>query len=220
MSYLNKFGRLAVTVAPAAEPITRSEAKAWLRIEDATTADDALIDDLITAARQWVEQYLERKLVTQTVTQTLDDWPDRREADTGSQQARISDVTESALPWVELLTSPVQSVSSVVTYDDSDNAATWNAANYRLSVSGDRARIAPVGGNAWPVATRDTDAVVITYVAGYGDATDVPFPIRLAIKQLVLHWYENREALNIGSISKEFELNMRAALVSYKVFTL
>lgn len=216
MTYLNKLGRLAVTVEPAAEPITRSEAKAWLRIEDATTADDGIIDLLITNARAWVEQYLERKLITQTVTQTLDDWPDQNSAQYDfSGTARISDVTESPVPYLELLAAPVQSVSSVVTYDDSDNASTWDSGNYRLSTPGDRSRIAPVGGNAWPVATRDTDAVIVTYVAGYGaSGADVPGPIKMAMYQLIALWYENREAMGDAPDS------VRATLIPYKVFTL
>jgi len=42
-----------VSTAPASEPITLAEAKLYLRVD--TTADDALITALITAARETVE---------------------------------------------------------------------------------------------------------------------------------------------------------------------
>lgn len=45
----------------ATEPITREEAKRHLRVE--FDDDDALIDGLIVAARQWAEDFLNRPLV-------------------------------------------------------------------------------------------------------------------------------------------------------------
>src|SRR5690242_5035242 len=54
-----------VTVQPASEPITISQAKRHLRVDWGD--DDAYITDLITAARQWCENGLRRALITQTL---------------------------------------------------------------------------------------------------------------------------------------------------------
>lgn len=51
-----------VTVADAAsEPVSRTDAKNWMRIEDYTT-DDTMIDQLITAARQHIEKLTSKSL--------------------------------------------------------------------------------------------------------------------------------------------------------------
>lgn len=192
-AYLNSNGRVEVTTAPAAEPVSTATAKEWIRLESGVTADDTLIDGLVTAARVWVERYIQRKLITQTIRQTLDDWPNASQTRDLPREGRISDAISGDAAYVELLASPVQSITSVTTYNDSDTATTWSSSNYRLSASGDRARIVPVGSASWPTATRNSDGVEIVYQAGYGDAaSDVPEAIVTAVKFLVAHWYENR----------------------------
>ena len=49
-------------------PITLAEAKAWIKVDTAITADDTLITELIKAARQQVEGFLGISLIHRTVT--------------------------------------------------------------------------------------------------------------------------------------------------------
>ena len=65
--------KLALSAAPATEPITLTEAKLWLKVDDST--DDDLITALIIAARQACEDYTHRSLITQTWQMTLDRFP-------------------------------------------------------------------------------------------------------------------------------------------------
>ena len=58
---------------PAVEPVTLSEAKAHLRVD--STDDDAYIATLITAAREWVEAYLDRTLVHTQWVMRFDRFP-------------------------------------------------------------------------------------------------------------------------------------------------
>ena len=51
--------------APAAEPISLVEAKAWLRLD--TADDDAVVTPLIVAARQAVEAEARVRLISQTL---------------------------------------------------------------------------------------------------------------------------------------------------------
>ncbi|MCJ8334558.1 MAG: hypothetical protein MJH10_09995 [Epibacterium sp.] len=54
-------------------------------------------------------------------------------------------------------------------------------------------RLALKSGQTWPVATRPTNGVEISYVAGYGDnASDVPKGLRRAVKQLAARLYQSR----------------------------
>ncbi len=50
------------------EPITLAEAKAWIKVDTAITADDTLITELIKAARQQCEGFLGISLISRTVT--------------------------------------------------------------------------------------------------------------------------------------------------------
>jgi uncharacterized phiE125 gp8 family phage protein len=47
------------------------------------------------------------------------------------------------------------------------------------------------------------DAVTVTYVAGYGNASDCPQLAQHAIRMLVGHWYENRESATVGAEVRE-----------------
>lgn len=213
-----RYGSARVTTAPAVEPVTLADLKSHLRLESGVTAEDNLLNDLITAAREWVERYTERALITQTVTQTLDDWPGLAypRGDLPAQ-GRISDVLSGGSRFVELIARPVQSITSVTIYNEANESSVWAAANYRLaSPQYDRSRLALNGGSTWPSATRSTDAIEIVYVAGYGaDGDAVPGPIKRAMKMLAASWYENR-----GDMHAEPPDDIRRTLRPYRLVTL
>lgn len=60
---------MKITVQPAIEPISVSEAKAWLKVD--WDSEDALIETLISAAREKCEQYTNRAFIEQTITETF-----------------------------------------------------------------------------------------------------------------------------------------------------
>lgn len=55
----------------ATEPVTLAEAKAWIRVDTAITADDTLITELIKVARAQCEGFLGVSLISRTVTAIL-----------------------------------------------------------------------------------------------------------------------------------------------------
>jgi len=180
------------TIAPASQPVTLTEAKAYMRVDG--TDDDTLITDLIEAATDFVESYLRRALITQTWRLTLDWFPrdyGRDEIDISNTITRAPiDYYDRAGQSIELAYLPIQSVTSIETYDDDNNATTYSASNYYLDDSG--ARITLVEGAVWPTDLRDRAAIDVTYVAGYGDsASDVPQSIRIGIRAMVQSMYEN-----------------------------
>lgn len=65
----------AVIAAPASEPVSLSEARAYLGIPAGFTARDAEITRLIAAARMRVEHDTGRSLITQARALVLDAWP-------------------------------------------------------------------------------------------------------------------------------------------------
>jgi len=175
---------------PAVEPVTLDEAKAQARVD--TNVDDALLTGLIVAARQWAESYTGRAFINQSWQMWLDlgstalgAWWD------GMREGSISSLNE--INYITLPRPPLASVTSVTFYDNSDNATVWAASNYFVDTMREPGRLALRMGAVWPVPGRLTNGIGIQYVAGYGnDASDVPDVIRLAIRQLVAHWYEHR----------------------------
>src|SRR5688572_29997630 len=57
--------------APASEPLTLAEAKLYLRVDH--TNEDALIGDMIVAARMTAESWLKRSLISQAWKLSYDD---------------------------------------------------------------------------------------------------------------------------------------------------
>ena len=204
-----------MTVAPATEPVTLSEAKAHARID--SSADDTLVTNLIIGARQWVEKYTGRALITQTWQMWFDLWPAAAEGwRDGLHEGPVSGLQQ--INYVSLPRAPLQSVSSVQYYDESDNAATWAASNYYVDTVHEPGRLALRSGATWPVPSRLANGIVIQYVAGYGgSASDVPETIRTAIRQLVAHWYEHRG--EASSATAPVPLVIQALLEPYRIRT-
>jgi uncharacterized phiE125 gp8 family phage protein len=51
----------------------------------------------------------------------------------------------------------------------------------------------PAYDESWPDYLDDYNSIVVTYVAGCGNANQVPAILKQALKMLVAHWYNQRE---------------------------
>lgn len=156
---------------PAAEPLTRAEAKAYLRID--TDAEDALLDALITAARRRVEVETGRALMVQTWRFSLDQWPLR-----GIVPAPVAPVREILSATVEAL----------------DGSAIPVPAGALTLVSDRAPALIRVDGTQVAAPARAHGGIVITFAAGYGaEAADVPADLIQAVRLIVAHFYEHRD---------------------------
>jgi uncharacterized phiE125 gp8 family phage protein len=160
---------------PAVEPVSLDEAKLHLRVDG--QEEDDLITGYLTAAREVCEDESRRAFITQTREAVLDCWP--------------------AAPWIALPRSPLQSVVSIKYTDSQGVEHTWPSSEYIVDTASSPGRVRLAYGKWWPWATlQPGTAIRVRYVAGYGDdAADVPQKYRQAIKLLVGHYYENREAV-------------------------
>lgn len=159
-----------VSVAPASEPISATEAKLQARIDD--TASDDLLTIYISAARQFVETYTGTRLVSQTVLM---------------QGSSFDDL--AALP-----VGPVISVSSV-TYLDPDGAEqTLSTAVYEVVNPGLSPSVRLKVNQSWPAIRDASDAVRVSAVCGYAA---LPDPIKGALLLIVASWFDSR---NIGPV--------------------
>jgi len=190
---------LVQTSPPAVEPLTLDEAKNHLRVDD--SADDALITAQIKAAGRHVEDHTGRQLITATWRLTLDRWP------------RSSEIS--------LPRPPLISVTSVVFERADGTQGTMDSADYFPDADSEPGRLILAEGASWPGDTlRRAAAVKVTYVAGYGPArTDVPEPVRVAMKTLIGSMYENRESEVVGTIATRLGHSLEFLLHPYRIWT-
>lgn len=161
----------------AAYPVTLTEARAHLRIDD--TAEDTLITTLITMATDYAELRMGRAIINQTWGQYLDEFPSE--------------------DYIEVKFPPLSSVTHVKYYDTSNVLQTLSSSDYEVDTISEPGIIRLVPTASWPGTYDKLNAVIITFIAGYGAAsTNVPELIRGAIKLLISHFFENREAINVG----------------------
>lgn len=186
---------LKLKTPPASEPVPLSDTKTYLRVTDSD--DDAFINGLITAVRQRFEEWAGRSLITQTWTLWLDGFP-RREKNSREGYYELPVAHYDAVQRVvEIPRSPLQSVTSLKTYDTASSATIFNSSNYLVDAVSSPGRIALNQGATWPAGLRGINAVEIEFVAGYGNASDVPE----SIKQGMLLWIK----LLFADKSKLFE---------------
>jgi uncharacterized phiE125 gp8 family phage protein len=191
--------RLKRTTNPSEEPVNLAEAKSHLRID--ISEDDTLIETLLQAAREYVEETTHRALVTQTWTLGLENWP---------RGDRI------ALPR-----PPLISVTSVVYVDSDGDSNVFAAANYNVDTVCEPGELVLAYGCSWPSATlRPMAPITVTYQAGYGGAASVPQHLKQAILLLTAHWYENRESTVTGAgvLSSEIPFTVESLIWLNRVF--
>lgn len=160
-------------VTPAASAvIATSDVKLHLRVDHST--EDTYIAALVTAATKHCEEVLSKALITQTLALNLDGFPTCRQ--------------------IDLMRPPLQSVTSVQYVDDAGATQTFSSANYHVDTNTTPGRIVLDDTATWPSTDDRPNAVTITYVAGYGDASsDIPEDIKQAVYLIVGEWYRNRE---------------------------
>lgn len=191
-----RFNRKSVVVtANADDPVvSTSDMKDFLRVTGSD--DDAKIAAYVTTATEAVKQYLRIGLQTETMVMRADGFA----GDGDDRLARLGPgVHTVSVPYVlggsgalELAFPPVQSVTSVVTYDRDNSSSTFSASKYGVDLQG--ARIYLNEGETWPTDLRAYNSVEITYVAGYG-AANVPAPIVEAIRLYVSQLFDGCEGM-------------------------
>jgi hypothetical protein len=187
---LRQYRGHVLTLAPATEPVTLAEIKAQLVIDD--SADDALLNDMITEARQEIEDVTGIAMIAQGWRLSLDRWPGNFEPWwDGVKQASIADFALSAVPgWVSLPRYPLQQIDGVTVFaEDATSAAVTVASVFDVDTYQTPGRMALKRGQTWPIALRTINAIQIDYTAGYAV---VPAPFRRAIKNMVAYMYEHR----------------------------
>lgn len=186
---------LVKSVEPTLYPVTLDDVLEHCRIT--SRDEDEVLTRAIKAATRHVERMLDRQLVTATWIYYLDDFPD-----------------ESI---ILLPKPPLQSVSSISYISATLGTATPFTA-FTVDGACEPGRVFLNYGCVWPTCRGHFNDVVITFKAGYGAAActaaasvaAVPETYKLAIRALVGHWYENREAVGVDQIGSIIPLGFAA----------
>lgn len=163
--------RPMLITAPAVEPVSLTEAKAWLREENGD--EDMLIQSLLVSARMTLEAWTRRFFITQGWRLVCDSWP-----------AHASQTFNIAF-------APFRAVSAIRIYDRNDVASLLASTSYRVSGGDQCGRI--YFNTTPPAPERPIDGVEVDFTVGYGATpAQTPDPIRRAILVLVAHWRDHR----------------------------
>ena len=177
-----KYRSITRLTEPVIEPVSLSQAKSHLRIDDEFTQDDQYIQSLVSAARYYVESVSDRTLVRSQWQLKLDQFPS----------------------WdIELPRPPLAVGDVVVRYVPSQNPSTeLTFTQFRLDRDSTPAVIRPEWNGSWPTCRGAENDITITYWAGYGESVnDIPAPARHCILLMIGHWYSTREAAIQGGMN-------------------
>ena len=162
---------------PAVEAVRLELQKTHSKIDHAD--DDVLVDSYIKTARAHLEGTYNICCITQTWKMYLDRFPDE----------------------ITIRKRPVQSITSVKYLDQDGVEQTLNQNVYQSNLHGFLARITPTfGQRTWPpVKTGTYNAVIVEFIAGFGD--DPEEVSSNIIAALMLHagtLYAHRETIVVG----------------------
>jgi len=183
---------------PSVEPITLADAKAYLRVTH--DDDDDVIGALIAAARSHVEAQARRALITQTWRLVRDAWP---------PDGRL-----------KVVPVPLRTVAAARVYEADGSTL---ALDTQAFVTDKAAAPAILSFMPWPLPMpgRATAGIELDVEVGYGaSGAAVPEPLRLAIRLLTAHWYENRGLIALGHEVAVLPQTVAALIAPYRVLSL
>jgi hypothetical protein len=195
-----RFNRKTVYITASNDipAVSTADMKAILRVDG--SGDDAIIASYVSSATEAVKQYLRLALLTETFVMKSDGFSSGDDGDdrllalgpgvhTGSRGYILGDSDTLDIPF-----PPLQSVSSIITYNRTNTSSTFAATNYSVDLQS--GRIFLNDGSYWPSDLRAHDAIQITYDAGYGSGS-IPDPIIEAIKIYVAQLYDGCDGMTV-----------------------
>lgn len=193
-----------VVLPPATTLLSDADVCRWLGddVFDRVPASDMI--RLQAAAVSVVEQLLRRTLLTTTFQLTLSSFAHGvvRACDTMDARGRRDWRLATKADAVYLLRKPLRSVEAVIYRAE---GVGWRSLqDWRYTVQrGENPCILPAGGGHWPATEPGvSEAVQITYTAGYGLRDEVPVEAKNGALALMEHWLET--GVDLATLSGEF----------------
>ncbi len=183
--------RTEIVTSATGEPVDLEDMKDQLRLGIGESAQDNLLNGLIRSATRRIENITNLKLLKQTWKAYPSAWPSTRN-------------------YIKMPYSPLLHITSStgVVYKDSSGSTYLMAStgdnSWREDTVSKPGRLVLENDADWPGETLyNINPISIQFRCGYGtsaagDATKIPWELIQAVKMLVGHWYENREASMVG----------------------
>jgi uncharacterized phiE125 gp8 family phage protein len=181
---------------PVIEPVSLDEAKTFLRVEH--DDDNQLITALIVSARMQLEGQGKIALISQNWRIILDCWP---------HHGRIA-----------VRPGPLKSLNAARVYDFRGQPQTIETQAFVPDLGASAFAFMP-----WTmqVPGRIAAGIELDVTVGFADAaTDVPEPLRQAIRLLVAHWYENRGLVAAADKSVVLPSTVAALIAPYRALSI
>ena len=157
---------------PPVEPVTLADAKLWCRIDTDDTAQDAVVSLLITAMREYAENYTGRAFVQRQLRAIASCWE----------------------PPLRLSRPPLVSVQSIQYVDQNGTRQTLSTSLYRVLTDREPGLVVPEWNAAWPAVRNQEDAIWVNYTAGYAEGTGSPSDYRANLPGALKLWMQARIA--------------------------
>jgi len=185
-----------VTVRPQGHPLSVFEAKRQLCIEAEDTDQDDHVASLCAAAHSHIERELGYPILRQTRETHLSCFP------CGPIWLGSGD----GLTVLQLRYADTAGVVQVMP-----------ANGYAVDAVSRIAKVWPTASTTWPSTSARPSAVVVEWQAGWPSPADVPDDLLHAMKLLVGHWDQNREAVVVGSINSDLRVALDDLLSPFRL---
>ena len=173
---------------PAIEPVSLARAKLFLRVEH--DAEDELIADMISAARQRVESYLGASLI--------------------ERERRIKTVICG--DTLTIKHRPIKSINAIHLIMNDGSAEIVSTDQYQVNLRMQPARVLMNSEAVSLTSRKDVSHAEIDITAGYGASeADIPTPLTQAILLLLAQSYERGEPLG-----RDIPMMVQALLMPYR----
>jgi len=181
---------------PVVEPLTLAEAKSYLRVE--TDDDDTVIAALIAAARLHVEAQTQTALITQGRRLVLDCWTERGR--------------------IPVRPGPLQALVAARVFDFDGHVRVIETQSFVPDTGSSILAFMPW---AVPLPTRIAAGIELDVTVGFGDAaSDVPEPLRQAMRLFIAHWYDNRGLIAAGTHAVALPSAAATLIAPYRMLSL
>lgn len=195
-------------------PLDINNVKSYLKVPSSLVVDDNLIKAIIESVAGYFEKMTGRVLINKTYKTFLDKFPSHYSL---SYYSGVSPLMPKYNDnGIIIKRSKLQSITHIKYYKDGV-LTTWASTDYYFTDDTDYSGIYLVENKSFPEVDVRKQAVIITFVAGYGDTfCNIPEDVKMALFQMISYIYENRgDCANMNDMMASMQLFDQFKIVDF-----